>query len=444
MDEQALYGLNQIALSVRSVQHTQRWYRDNFGFLEAGGTSAFIPIFGSADVQGVPGATSECWWLNDAQENFQIELFEFRRPVPAPMPDDWRPCDIGYTTIGLQVDDFDAVLARLAHRRVPLLSAPVGELGERRVCVRDPDGVLLEILEAVPDGVAGRPRVHEVPVAVRFVTLSVPDLARARHTWLEVLGWRELVGVELHTPEHEALWGLAGARRTGFVADAGGIALEVVQYAAPVGAPWPQSYRISDLGIVNISLGLPTGAEHAALVQRCIAHGLNPNSTRPTPLKKLWYAVYVNDPMGFSIELLYHRNPGRRALVNPLNLVELGFVPRPAPVARARAVGFSAAPASQVWAALRGSDMLAGVTRVTSEEPYRLEYTHATWTTWMQHGFVTLELAPRGGTRIVWECQYRSPVPGRRRRTERRLADAVQRVVARSEDRLSPGPVSRG
>jgi len=77
--------INQIAISVKSVQHTQRWYRDIFGFAEAGGTPAFIPSLGSADVQGVPGATSECWWLNDSQDFFQIELFEFRKPEPKPL-----------------------------------------------------------------------------------------------------------------------------------------------------------------------------------------------------------------------------------------------------------------------------------------------------------------------------------------------------------------------
>ena len=130
--------INQIALSVHSVQHSQRWYRDIFGYVEGGGTAAFIPQLGSADVQGVPDATSECWWLLDSQEFFQVELFEFRKPTPVPVPADWRPCDIGYTMIGIHVDDFDAALERLAHRQVALLTEPMGEPGARRVCVKDP------------------------------------------------------------------------------------------------------------------------------------------------------------------------------------------------------------------------------------------------------------------------------------------------------------------
>jgi len=51
--------------------------------------------------------------------------------------------------------------------------------GTRRVCVRDPEGVLLELMEDDPrlpsTPLRARP---EVPVAVRSVTLSVPDLDR--------------------------------------------------------------------------------------------------------------------------------------------------------------------------------------------------------------------------------------------------------------------------
>ena len=69
--------LNQIAVSVADVQLSQRWYRDIFGYQESGGTSLFIPLLGSDKVQGVPGATSVCWWLMDSQDFFQIELFQF-------------------------------------------------------------------------------------------------------------------------------------------------------------------------------------------------------------------------------------------------------------------------------------------------------------------------------------------------------------------------------
>lgn len=196
--------LVQIALSVRDIQHSQRWYRDIFGLTEAGGTHMFIPALGSEDVQGVPGATSVCWWLLDGKPGFQLELFEFSKPHPRPIPQDWRPCDIGYTMLGFHVTDFDATLGNLTRRRVPPLTEPMGEPGSRRVCVKDPDGTLLEILEADPvvAGMAARPTGS--PAVARFATLSVPDLAEARRTWVDVMGLPE-VDYRLHYPEHEQL-----------------------------------------------------------------------------------------------------------------------------------------------------------------------------------------------------------------------------------------------
>ena len=440
--------MNQIAISVSDLQHSQRWYRDIFGYQESGGTYMFIPILGSADVQGVPDATSECWWLMDQQDFFQLELFEFSKPTPEPLPVDWRPCDIGYTTIGIHVRDFDATLTRLARRQVALLTDPIGEPGSRRVCVRDPDGVLLEIMDDDPRSAEHRSRPYDVPVATRFATLSVPDLEQARRTWIEVFGLSEEPDVVLHTPEHEALWGLAGASRESFLLRAGDMFIEVVQYLDPVGKPWPEGYRITDHGLLNIALGLRSEDEHDQLVQRCIEAGIHPNSTKPTPLKKLWYAVYVNDPMGFSVELLYHSRAGQSLPVNPFNLLELGFAPTSAPVKRAQASVVTAAPPERVWEVLLDHEHMSGwspfksseivspgsgggqvgtvrklsggpgglrltETIVAAEQPYRLEYkAEGAPLQWRYHGFVTLEPTAGGGTTITWEAQFRSPVPG--------------------------------
>lgn len=441
--------LSQIAISVADVQRSQRWYRDLFGFQESGGTNLFVPLLGADRVQGLPDATSVCWWLMDRQEFFQLELFEFAKPTPRPLPTDWRPCDIGYTAVGFHVDDFDATLERLAARRIPRLSEPVGAPGARRVCVRDPDGVLIEVMEDDPRSGEPRPRPYrDVPVVTRFVTLSVPDLDRARHTWVDVLGLTEVADVRLHGPEHEALWGLAGADRESFVLRAGDLFVEVVRYLDPVGRPWPDDYRISDHGLLNIALGLRTFEALTDLVATCAAAGIPANAPPPTTAKPIWSCAYVNDPMGFSIELLYVARPGKKQLVNPFHLVELGFRPTAAPVTRAEASRLVAAPPARVWEILVDHEGMAAwspfgrvevVTRpvegsevgtvrrltagpaglrltetvVVAEEPRRLEYT-AVGVPGQRayHGFVTLEPLPGGGTLLTWEAQFRSVLPG--------------------------------
>jgi len=461
--------LNQIAISVADVQLSQRWYRDLFGFQESGGTSLFVPLLGSDRVQGVPGATSVCWWLMDSQDFFQIELFQFSKPTARPLPEVWRPCDIGYSTIGIHVADFDATLERLERRRVRLLSDPIGAPGSRRVCVRDPDGVLLEVMEDDPRSGAPRSRPHDVPVATRFVTLSVPDLEEARHTWVEVLGLTELPGFTLHGPEHEELWGLSGATRQSFVLRAGDMFIEVVHYLDPVGRPWPDGYRISDLGLLNIALGLRSYDALVDLVGACEAAGIPPNAPPPTTLKPVWSCSYVNDSMGFSIELLYLARPGEKRLVNPFDLIELGFRPTKAPVHRTRASQVVGAPPARVWQVLvdhtamstwspfRRSEVVAdpdgnggvGTMRrlsggplgmslteriVAAEEPYRLEYTaEGAPGQDFYHGFVTLEPLPGGGTRLTWEAQFHSRLPGVTAATTRVLRSLVQGLARVSE-----------
>jgi len=462
--------LSQIAISVGDVQRSQRWYRDVFGFQESGGTNLFTPLLGSDRVQGVPDATSVCWWLMDRQEFFQLELFQFSKPEPRPLPVEWRPCDIGYTTIGLHVDGFDSTLERLARRQTPLLSDPIGAPGARRVCVRDPDGVLIEVMEDDPRSGEPRPRPYrDVPVVTRFVTLSVPDLGEARHTWIEVLGLAEVGDVRLHGPEHEALWGLAGAERESFVLLAGDVFVEVVRYLDPVGQPWPDGYRISDHGLLNVALGLRTFDALTDLVAGCAAAGIPANAPPPTTAKPIWSCSYVNDPLGFSIELLYHAHPGRKRLVNPFHLVELGFRPTPAPVTRARASRLVAAPPERVWEVLVDHEGMAAwspfgrvevVTRpddggeagtvrrlsagpaglrlietiVVVEEPSRLEYTaEGAPGQRAYHGFVTLEPLPGGGTMLTWEAQFRSLLPGAGAVTSAMLRSLVDGLGAVAE-----------
>jgi len=327
--------LCQIAFSVTDLARTHRWYQDVFGFLPAGGTRLFRgPI--ASRVQGLPNAASTCWWLVDRQEFFQLELFEFVSPPVRPLPADWRPCDTGYTMVGLHVADFDATLARLASHKTRPLTAPVGPAGQRRVCVRDPEGVMLELLE--DDPCTGFRRDHErpeIPVSACSVTLSVPDLERSRRFFVDTLGLPVLDGLRLHGPEHEALWGLAGAQRKSLVVRSGDCVLELVQYENPVGKPWPDGYRISDQGLLNIALGFRSKAAFDAAYARCAAAGYRGN-WRPFNLGA-WSVVYVNDDQGFSVELLF---------VRPWYDAPMGFRPAMAYVnARTRI----AAPPDAVW-----------------------------------------------------------------------------------------------
>ena len=310
--------LCQIAFSVVDLRLTEQWFREGFGLLPAGGSRALMRGPLAAHVQGLPRAASTCWWLVGRNPWFQLELFQFERPIAKLMRADFRPCDIGYTRIGLWVDDFDATLKTLTALGSPPLTAPLGNQGARRACVRNPDGVYVEIIEDDPLPQANQAGRLDCPAAIRSVTLSVPHLGDAAAYFGEGIGLQPST-VRLHTPEHEALWGLAGASTETKRFDGGDVLVELVHYLDPVGKPWPNGYRVSDQGILNIAFGARSKRDFDAIYERAAAFGAKPNG-RPIHLPGAG-VVYVNDKHGFSVEALWIR-PGLRDRL-------LGFQPRP-------------------------------------------------------------------------------------------------------------------
>jgi catechol 2,3-dioxygenase-like lactoylglutathione lyase family enzyme/uncharacterized protein YndB with AHSA1/START domain len=346
--------LAQIALSVVDLRRSEAWYTDGLGFLPAGGGVVMMTGPIASRVQGLPRAASCAWWLVGRNRWFQFELFQFRRPIARLTPVDFRPCDIGYTRVGVHVLDFDSTLDRLARLGTDPLTPPVGERGRRRVCVRDPDGIYVEIMEDDPlPQPAGSERTS-CQAAVRSVTLSTPDF-ESSVGYLSAISGRSPEIVALHSPEHEAAWGLARANCRRAVFPSGDILVEVVQYLDPVGKPRPPGYRICDQGILNIAYGTRTQAAHREICSRAQAFGARPN------YKPLYFdgggVVYMNDPLGFSVEIV--------AVPEGPKDLKYGFEPRPRdrrPLHDKVVVSGSAriaAPADVVWRVLCDHDSMS-------------------------------------------------------------------------------------
>jgi catechol 2,3-dioxygenase-like lactoylglutathione lyase family enzyme/uncharacterized protein YndB with AHSA1/START domain len=431
--------LNQVAFSVVDLRATEHWFREGLGFLPAGGSRQMMSGPLAALVQGLPGAASNCWWLVGRNPWFQLELFQFRRPMAKLMPDDARPCDIGYRRIGLWVADFDAALARLAVLGTQPIGPVLGGPGDRRACVRNPDGVFVELMERDPLPQADGSERGGCVVALRSVTLSTPDLDASLATFHAITACQRSP-VDLHRPEHEALWGLAGARSRSAVLACGDVLLEVVQYLDPPGRPWPTGYRICDQGILNIAFGVRTRREHRELHARALACGTRPNF-RPISLPGAG-VVYVNDAQGFSIELLWMAR---------WNEKHWGFTPLPAnrrpPPDSHRieaGIGIDAAPEA-VWGALndqsrmgewigfdsvqvrragltsldgRGSERLMRgrpgivVEQVVAVDPGRhIRYRVIEGSPFIYH-LGDIRVTPQGrGTRVDWAIRFRSRLP---------------------------------
>lgn len=296
---------------------TTDWYRRMFGFLSAGSAE-----FGGADIAelqglGVPDTKLGVAWLIDQNEFFQIELFKYLEPESKPLPAQRQLSDIGYGLVSIHVADFDATLGRLAAEGIKPVTTPLGAAGDRRVCVRDPIGNLLELMERdirLPDA---PPRLRpEVNVVVRSMTASVPDLARARQFFVDTLGMVP-VDITLHGPEHEALWGLAGARRKTLTVVAGDLFVEVVEYIDPKPQAWPADHRVSDQGYMNFAIGARTPEPYRKTRARVFENGHHANCELLVPPNvEVSYAFSVD---GFSVEMMY---------INEAVDFDFGFVPK--------------------------------------------------------------------------------------------------------------------
>jgi catechol 2,3-dioxygenase-like lactoylglutathione lyase family enzyme len=297
-------AINQVCVVARDGARTARWYTHGLGMLPAGRSVFFGKL--AERVQGVPRPLLQARWALDRQGFFQVEIFQYRKPRSRPRRLDWSPADWGYSMIGVHVRDLDATLGRLAALGSLPYTDPAGPPGDRHVCVPDPDGNLVELFERDPlKSMAPLPERPDLDAAVRFVTVSVPDREAFCERAERGLGLvRE--DLELHTPGHYRLWGLEGARRQSAVLRGGGVALEVVQYQRPEGRSWPEGYRLSDFGYMNVAVGFRDTAAFDrsfadAQAAGWIAHG--------KPLEAgIFKVMYVDDVNGFDVEMLRPRS----------------------------------------------------------------------------------------------------------------------------------------
>jgi catechol 2,3-dioxygenase-like lactoylglutathione lyase family enzyme len=154
---------------------------------------------------------------------------------------------------------------------------------------------------------------------IASVTVSVRSLAKVREFWVHVLGLQEVSDAEVHASRHEALWNLEGAVRDTLVLRTGDLAIEFVQYISPLGKPRPAGYLISDQGLLNVAFGSTVRADFEAVYHRALERGFEGNA-KPWTLPGVATVVYLRDPQGLSVELLY---------VEPEALERMGFAAAP-------------------------------------------------------------------------------------------------------------------
>jgi len=254
----------QIGMNTSDLAGSLRFYREIFGFSNAGGNALWGDIM---RIQGLdPDSRSLIWWMVGPAPFFQLEFFHHTKPIQRPLPADWRPCDHGWVRFGLAVSRLDEIERGLERWGITPLTASGADPGMRRLAFRDPFvGVVVEVSES---------RSGPCPRAT-YATSSVGDIEAARRFYGQIIG-AELEPLDrLHCADDEALWGLPRAKRDGFVARFGDMALEVVEYSSPRGRP-RHDPLISDQGIMNIALGSRDRGSIQALLGRIRAAGHRP------------------------------------------------------------------------------------------------------------------------------------------------------------------------
>ncbi len=291
----------QVAISSLNGARSRRWYERGLGYLPAGNRH---PTADLSAVQGIDNArVANVLWLVDRQDFFQLEIFEYASPKVRPQPADRQASDIGYARIGVWVADLDQTLGALAELGTAPMSAPTGSAGARRVCVPDPDGVAVELMEQdEPPPGATEPAHPHARALTRSVTVSVPDLDRSLRYFAKALGMAPVANFALHTDADEALWGLRGAHAERVLLAAGNIWLELVQYQDPAGRPRPADYRISDQGILNIAVGRRTLDGFTQTRDAVVAAGYTVHAEVAQEQLRIQYA---EDLDGFSVEIGY-------------------------------------------------------------------------------------------------------------------------------------------
>lgn len=254
----------QIGMNTSDIAGSLRLYSEAFGFRNAGAQALWGSSIG---IQGLePSARALLWWMIGGQPFFQLELYHHSNPVQRPLPADWRPCDHGWVRFGIGVADLSHCQSALADHGVEILGQ-ISDGSGRRLAFRDPFlGAIIEVRE---DADLKGPH-------VLYAASSVSSIESARRYYGDLLGLPLIETDLLHTPGSDALWGLEGAKRDGFLVAAGDIFLEIVQYHEPRGKPRPSDYRGSDQGIVNIGLGSREKSDVAGAFGRLAEAGFRP------------------------------------------------------------------------------------------------------------------------------------------------------------------------
>lgn len=279
----------QLAFNTLDLPGSLRLFSELYGYVNAGANGLWGGI---TRIHRLPDdSRGILWWMVNDKPFFQLEFFNFSKPRTEPLADDWRASDLGWNRFGLSVPDFDLVVSGLKRWGIETLSPIATRAGVRRLAYRDPfAGIITEVIEGDPS----------IGTRLAYVAYSVEDLEASRRLHQQVFGAEIEELTVLHEPSDEAMWGLGGITRDGFLARYDDCRLEIVRYDVPPRGRPAGDAGLSNQGIPNVALCSHDVELISALIERLLREGHVNTHLVTTPSLA---ATYFIDP-GCQFELL--------------------------------------------------------------------------------------------------------------------------------------------
>jgi len=143
-------GADHTGITVSNLERSLAFWRDVLGFELS--HRAYQTGEMAKEITGVAGAEIKLAVLK-APGGHKIELLEYLAPPDRKRHIDFRPCDVGSVHVALLVNDLGAVLETVAASGWKAAGKPQTltfgpNTGKRVVYVRDPDGTIIEFMQA--------------------------------------------------------------------------------------------------------------------------------------------------------------------------------------------------------------------------------------------------------------------------------------------------------
>jgi catechol 2,3-dioxygenase-like lactoylglutathione lyase family enzyme len=258
-----------------------------------------------ANLTNTHGARFRTAFTRAPNTPFGLELSEFFDIQRAVRPA--NPWDPGASTLIFEVRDLDAVAARAKSRGAPIVTlgaAPLETPAGRSLLVRDPDGYLVQAVQAAPAEIAATSSGGEI---VRTsIGLTVANTSAALRFYRDLLGF-EVRETRRATNAELNLNGLAAGelRQTAITIPGTAVTVLLSEFALPPTAPTPAEpfqWRIQDVGAPQLQLRV-TGLD--TLLDRTSRAGYRILSVGARPIERPFGRfVFVVDPDGVLVELV--------------------------------------------------------------------------------------------------------------------------------------------